>query len=244
MGKIIEVACEYGVRIANDNSHGYDQNRRWLPDVDCSSLVTLCYENAGIPVKSKGGATYTGNLKEGFTKCGFTAIKCKPVMPGLKRGDVLFYNYVKNGKTHGHAVLYLGGGQIVQASINEKGTATGGKTGDQTGKEVSVGNYYNPSYGWDYILRYEKEDNEVVKVTIELPVLKEGSRCPEVGMVQTLLNQLGYVGKNGRVLTVDDDFAVNGNTAFAVANFQKAHNMTPDKIIGVKTYTALFSADY
>ena len=240
----IDNACNWAVGIANDNSHGYDQLRRWLPDVDCSSLVTLCYENAGIPVKSKGGATYTGNLKEGFTKCGFTAIKCKPVMPGLKRGDVIFYNYVKNGKTHGHAVLYLGGGQIVQASINEKGTATGGKTGDQTGKEVSVGNYYNPSYGWDYILRYEEEDNEVVKVTIELPVLKEGSRCPEVGMVQTLLNQLGYVGKNGRALTVDDDFAVNGNTAFAIANFQKAHNMTPDKIIGVKTYTALFSADY
>ena len=242
MGKIIEAACEYGVRIANDNSHGYDQIRRWLPDVDCSSFVTLCYENAGIPVKSKGGATYTGNLKEGFTKCGFTAIKCKPVMPGLKRGDVLFYNYVKNGKTHGHAVLYLGGGQIVQASINEKGTATGGKTGDQTGKEVSVGNYYNPSYGWDYILRYEKEDNEVVKVNIEMTQIQSGSNCAEVGTLQALLNALGYVGKNGKALSTDHDFG--GNTDYAVRNFQKSVGLNPDGIVGKKTWDKILKADY
>lgn len=242
MGNIIEAACEYGVRIANDNSHGYDQNNRWLPDVDCSSFVTLCYENAGVPVKSKGGATYTGNLKEGFTKCGFTAIKCKPVMPGLKRGDVLFYNYVKNGKTHGHAVLYLGGGQIVQASINEKGTATGGKTGDQTGKEVSVGNYYNPSYGWDYVLRYEKEDEAIKMVTVQLPELSMGSVGPAVGTLQVLLNSLGFKGKNGKVLTVDDRFGQN--VALAVHNAQVSFGLNPDEVVGSRTWPAFLGVDY
>jgi hypothetical protein len=237
MGKIIEAACEYGVRIANDNSHGYDQINRWLPDVDCSSFVTLCYENAGVPVKSKGGATYTGNLKEGFTKCGFTAIKCKPVMPGLKRGDVLFYNYVKNGKTHGHAVLYIGGGQIVQASINEKGTAIGGKTGDQTGKEVSVGNYYNPSYGWDYILRYEKEDQENKLVNVEMPELRQGDIRPEVGTMQIILNARGF-----GPLKVDNDFGKN--TAKALGRFQKSHGLTPDEICGVKSWPLLLRSDY
>lgn len=237
MGKIIEAACEYGVRIANDNSHGYDQNNRWLPDVDCSSLVTLCYENAGIPVKSKGGATYTGNLKEGFTKCGFTAIKCKPVMPGLKRGDVLFYNYVKNGKTHGHALLYLGGGQIVQASINEKGTATEGKTGDQTGKEVSVGKYYNPSYGWDYILRYEKEDHEDKLVIVEMPELRQGDFRPEVGILQIILNARGF-----GPLKVDND--LGKNTAKALGRFQESHGLTPDEICGVKTWPLALRSNY
>ena len=237
MGKIIEAACEYGVRIANDNSHGYDQNRRWLPDVDCSSFVTLCYENAGIPVKSKGGATYTGNLKEGFTKCGFTAIKCKPVMPGLKRGDVLFYNYVKNGKTHGHAVLYLGGGQIVQASINEKGTATGGKTGDQTGKEVSVGKYYNPSYGWDYILRYEKEDHEDKLVIVEMPELRQGDFRPEVGTLQIILNARGF-----GPLNVDNK--LGPLTAKSLGRFQESHGLTPDEICGVKSWPLLLRSNY
>ena len=237
MGKIIEAACEYGVRIANDNSHGYDQNRRWLPDVDCSSFVTLCYENAGIPVKSKGGATYTGNLKEGFTKCGFAAIKCKPVMPGLKRGDVLFYHYVKNGKVHGHAILYLGGGQIVQASINEKGTATGGKTGDQTGKEVSFGKYYNPSYGWDYILRYEKEDQEDKLVNVEMPELRQGDIRPEVGTMQIILNARGF-----GPLKVDND--LGPLTAKSLGRFQKSHGLTPDEICGVKSWPLLLRSDY
>lgn len=237
MGKIIEAACEYGVRIANDDSHGYDQINRWLPDVDCSSLVTLCYENAGVPVKSKGGATYTGNLKEGFTKCGFTAIKCKPVMSGLKRGDVLFYNYVKNGKTHGHAVLYLGDGKIVQASINEKGTATGGKTGDQTGKEVSVGNYYNPSYGWDYILRYEKEDQEDKLVIVEMPELRQGDIRPEVGTLQIILNARGF-----GPLKVDN--YLGKNTAKALGRFQESHGLTPDKICGVKTWPLALRSNY
>lgn len=241
MGKIIESACEYGIQLANDDSHGYDQIHRWLPDVDCSSLVCLCYENAGIPVKTKGGATYTGNLKAGFTKCGFTAIPFNQSVTSLKRGDVLFYHYVKDGKTHGHAILYLGNGKIVQASINEKGTATGGKTGDQTKREVSVGNFYIPAYGWDYVLRYpENEEEETVDVN--MPVLRKGSRCAEVGTVQTLYNALGYTGKNGRPLTVDRDFG--DNVEFATKNFQKACGLNPDGIIGLKTWPLLLKANY
>lgn len=244
MGKIIESACEFAVRIANDDSHGYDQINRWLPDVDCSSLVVLCYEHAGIPVKSKGGATYTGNLKSGFQKCGFTVIPFWPAKPALKRGDVLFYHYIKDGKTHGHAVIYLGDGKIVQASINEKGTATGGKTGDQTKREVSVGNYYIPARGWDYVLRYEKDEEkeEDIIVNVELRQIQLGSQCPEVGTVQTLLNALGYIGKNGKKLTVDHQFGQN--VEFAVKNFQKAHGIGQDGVVGGKTWPALLKADY
>lgn len=238
MGKIIESACEYGIQLANDDSHGYDQIHRWLPDVDCSSLVCLCYENAGIPVKTKGGATYTGNLKVGFTKCGFTAIPFKQSVTGLKRGDVLFYHYVKNGKTHGHAILYLGNGKIVQASINEKNTATGGRTGDQTKKEVAVGNYYVPSCGWDYVLRYEKDEEKEDKIVIvEMPELRQGDIRPEVGTMQIILNARGF-----GPLKVDDDFGKN--TAKALGRFQESHGLTPDKICGVKTWPLLLRSDY
>lgn len=48
--------------------------------------------------------------------------------------------------------MYLGNGQIVQASSNEFGRATGGKPGDQTGREITTRSYYN--YPWDDILRY------------------------------------------------------------------------------------------
>jgi hypothetical protein len=46
-------------------------------------------------------------------------------------------------------------------SINEKGTATGGKTGDQTGKEIYIHNYYEYSGGWARHLRYAGQNTEV-----------------------------------------------------------------------------------
>lgn len=238
MGKIIEAACEFAVRIANDDSHGYDQINRWLPDVDCSSLVCLCYENAGVPVKTKGGATYTGNLKSGFEKCGFTVIPFKPVKPVLKRGDVLFYHYVRDKKTYGHAIIYLGNGQIVQASINEKGTATGGKTGDQTKKEVAVGKFYIPAHGWDYVLRWEKDEEKEDKlVNVEMPELRQGDIRPEVGTLQIILNARGF-----GPLKVDND--LGKNTAKALGRFQESHGLNPDKICGKLTWPLLLRSDY
>ena len=41
--------------------------------------------------------------------------------------------------------------KISHASINEKGTATGGKPGDQTGREVLISNWYKAS--WNVVLR-------------------------------------------------------------------------------------------
>ena len=56
MGAVIESAVNWAVKIANDNSHGYDQNSRWGPNYDCSSLVISAFEQAGCKVKS-GGAS-------------------------------------------------------------------------------------------------------------------------------------------------------------------------------------------
>ena len=42
--------------------------------------------------------------------------------------------------------------RIGSARINEKGTTTGGKAGDQTGGEVSIQNYYLHRKGW-YVAR-------------------------------------------------------------------------------------------
>ena len=42
--------------------------------------------------------------------------------------------------------------RIAHSSINEKGSATGGKKGDQTGKEVCIRNWYNSS--WQYVIRF------------------------------------------------------------------------------------------
>ncbi len=231
---VIDKAINWAVSIANDNSHGYDQLHRWGPDYDCSSLLISAYQQAGVPVQANG-ATYTGNMKNVFVKCGFEAIKFSRSV-SLKRGDVLL------NEKH-HTAMYIGDGKVVMASINENGKAVGGRAGDQTGREILTCNYYVPSYGWDYVLRYPTQE-EVINVSVTLRQIKEGDICVEVGMVQTLLNKLGYVGKNGRALTVDNDFAPSGNTAYAVANFQKAKGLNPDKVIGPKTYEYLFKSNY
>lgn len=226
---VIEEACNYMIDLATDNSHGYSQYNRWLPDVDCSSSIILAYEQTGV---KKAGATYTGNMRSAFVKCGFEAIPYKKGMT-LIRGDVLL-----NEKYH--TCLYLGNKKIVQASCSETGGITG-KTGDQTGREVAIGNFYEYSKGWDYVLRYKEQEEDII-VNVELRQIQLGSQCPEVGTVQTLLNALGYLGKNGKALTVDHQFGQN--VEYAVKNFQKAHGIGQDGIVGAKTWPAILKADY
>ena len=156
-----EVAIRVIENLANDNSHGYDQLHRWGPDYDCSSAVIASWEGAGVPVH-KNGATYTGNMLHSFLKAGFINVT-KTINfdtgEGLMRGDVLLN--VKH-----HTAMYAGNGMEVEASINEHGKATGGTTGDQTGREIIIRAYRN--YPWDYVLRYK--ENTGMKSTEEIAI--------------------------------------------------------------------------
>ena len=130
---------------AADSSHGYDQSNRWGPDYDCSSFIIAVLEQCGIKVKS-AGATYTGNMRAVFQRCGFEVILLW-TMQSLQPGDILLNDA-------NHTAMYIGNGQLVQARSNENGGVTGGKPGDQTGQEIAVGAYY--SYPWDCVLRYKE----------------------------------------------------------------------------------------
>lgn len=144
--KVIEDAIAWAVKIANDDSHGYDQDYRWGPDYDCSSFMISAYRAAGLTVN----ATYTGDMRSGFLQAGFRDVTSEVIFSsgsGLKRGDVCLT------VSGGHTGMFIGNGQFVHASINELGTAHGGKTGDQTGKEICTRSYYNKP--WEYCLRYK-----------------------------------------------------------------------------------------
>lgn len=145
-GQGVEDAINWAVSIANDDSHGYDQDSRWGPDYDCSSLIYEAFRvGGGFDLPTHSG--YTGSMITDFTAAGFTWL------PGigndasqLQRGDILL-------NTVNHTELYLGSGMNVGAHTNEFGGITGGQSGDQTGSEISVSGYY--SYPWDGVLRYE-----------------------------------------------------------------------------------------
>ena len=132
-------AVQFMIDMANDDSHGYDQMSRNGPDYDCSSLVATALHEAGFKVSPY---SWTGNLEEQLRKIGFTDCK-KP----WSAGDIHI-------NTKHHVCMSINSAQIAQASINEKGTATGGATGDQTGKEIYIRDYYEYSRGWDVHLRY------------------------------------------------------------------------------------------
>lgn len=143
---IPEKAVKWAVDVANDNSHGYDQTNRWSPDYDCSSLVISAYKQAGVPLS----CTYTGNMRSNMLDNGFIPVPVNLATgEGLQAGDVLL-NVQK------HTAMYIGNGQIVQASSNEFGGITGGAPGDQTGREIAVRSYYN--FPWDMVLRYARKE--------------------------------------------------------------------------------------
>ena len=148
---VVSKAVDWAVKTAEDASHGYDQGSRWGPDYDCSSLVISAYKHAGVPLT----ATYTGNMRRDFLAHGFKDVTKSINLAtgaGLIAGDVLL------NEVH-HTAMSIGNGKIVQASGNESGGVIGGKTGDQTGREIYVGWYYCPAYGWDCVLRYEENSS-------------------------------------------------------------------------------------
>ena len=138
-------ACAWMEAMAADDSHGYDQGSRWGPDYDCSSLVISAWKRAGVPLT----CTYTGNMRGDMLTHGFKDVTKEVNLAngsGLKKGDVLLH------ETH-HTAMYIGGGKLIHAAGNEYGKATGGRTGDQTGREICVTGYFN--FPWQCVLRYE-----------------------------------------------------------------------------------------
>ena len=218
---------------AADNSHGYDQANRWGPDYDCSSAVIYAWELAGVPVKSNG-ATYTGNMRGVFLRCGFEDVTGSVDLAtgtGLQRGDVLL-------NIQHHTAMYCGNGMEVEASINENGGVTGGQPGDQTGREFLVRPYRN--YPWDCILRYTGSGSvgttEKVRptyyYTVKLPLLKQGMEDDAVTTVQQLLAARCYYAG-------DCDGIFGELTKRAVMGYQADAGLDTDGEVGGKTWDKL-----
>ena len=244
----INKAVAWATGIAQDSKYGYDQSSRWGPNYDCSSFVISAYQYAGVPVRTNG-ASYTGDMYFAFLRSGFRDVTNEVNLStgaGLEKGDVLL-NKAK------HAELYIGNGKVVKASINEHGTVTGGQSGDQTGREIYIGSYYN--FPWDCVLRYEGSGNDeepdkkptvnpaTLKCYVKLPMLQRGDGGKDsplrgyVKSLQQLLIAKGYdCGPDG----ADGDFGPA--TEAAVLAFQRRNGLEADGIVGNATWQKLMSS--
>lgn len=234
-----EDAVRISLDMAADPTHGYDQSSRWGPDYDCSSFVISVWDAVGTGVKA-AGATYTGNMYDVFTATGFVDVTDTIRLStgdGLLPGDVLLNH-------SNHTAMYIGEGRIVHASINERGGITGGHTGDQTGGEIGVRDYYN--YPWDAVLRFREDgdtetlsdaeqtpDAEVCEV--KLPLLRDGSAGKAVLAAQTILTRMYSIPLP--VYGCDGEFGAE--TEVAVEHFQEMRGLEVDGIIGKETWSAL-----
>ena len=139
--KMVELAIE----IADDDSHGYSQYRRWPSqgkDFDCSSLMYYCADQAGYGV-DMNDPRWTGSMDEDFTNAGFKKMNYN--RSKLVAGDIL----LSHNDSVQHTELYVGDGKTAGAHIAETG-GINGVEGDQTGNEISV---QNLSWTPQWILR-------------------------------------------------------------------------------------------
>lgn len=150
MGKVNKMV-DTAVAIANDDSHGYSQYRRWPyqgTDFDCSSLMYYSANTAGYDVPLNG---YTGTMISDFSEAGFAVIAFSDIgLSGLIRGDILL-------NVDYHTEMCIGDGLFVGAHGSETGSIDG-EPGDQTGDEISIVPAYVYWDGWNYVLRPPESD--------------------------------------------------------------------------------------
>ena len=152
----LQKAIDFQIQIATDNTHGYDQAHRKGPDYDCSSLVTASLILAGFKLNPD---SYTGNLRSQLLKNGFIDIASD-----LDRlpGDIFL-------TPNKHVIMMIDTNRCVTCAGNEFKKATGGQTGDQTGKEIYIRNWYKPSsYSWKYHMRYPVATKTVHEIALEV----------------------------------------------------------------------------
>ena len=192
---------------------------------DCVGLIKgVLWGWNGDESKNYGGAVYASN---GVPDISADAMidRCKEVSTSMSSIVVGEFLWMK-----GHCGVYIGNGQVVESSPKWKNgvqiTSLSARNWLKHGKLPYV----------EYVA-FEATKEVKDTVTIELSVLRKGSKGDEVKTLQRLLKALGYKDHNGAVLSIDGDFG--SKTECALRAYQKAKGLTVDGICGKNSWTAL-----
>jgi hypothetical protein len=142
------------VDLIEKSNIGYDQGaaarfslfdgKKIVPnkEADCSACCGVIAKLGGYPV-NLSGTFYTGNIAARLKAAGFSVFHFSK-LSDLEEGDFV----VNPGR---HVEYVYSKTKFYSAHIDERGKASGGKAGDQTGKETCFRSAYN--YPWKYIIR-------------------------------------------------------------------------------------------
>lgn len=189
---LADVAARIHKDMVDDPRNGYSQGDRWggqsgqtktlaiggrsytyrLGDYDCASSVITAWRVAlsGTPYEhALDGATFTGDMEQVFVKSGlFTSSYTR-----ASRGDL--YLRPKTASRGGHTAMCQDGGSdgvfgydcLTEFNRNELHTATGGKVGDQDGRESIFRTYYDGP--WTTVLHYNHRADTTIETEEEMP---------------------------------------------------------------------------
>ena len=126
----------------------------------------------------------------------------------------------------GHCGIYIGEGKVVEST-------------PAWSNGVQITNLSARNWTKHGKLPYIEYGKEEVKntVTIELSVLRKGSKGEEVKTLQRLLKSLTFNGKDGGVLLIDGNFGTN--TEYALLAYQRANSLEVDGICGRNSWNSI-----
>ena len=178
--------------LVTDPAHGYDQAHRDGPDYDCSSAVCEAY---GVPHGN------TSSIPDIFRSRGAKVFNWDGNKNDLEPGDLI-------GTPGQHVVMYVGNGKVAEFRINENGGIAGGRSGDQTGQESRISNWYVPSYGWRYVVSPPGDGQGYDPLDLRYEVhTKEDGWLPQVHALDD------YAGVRGHAI---DAICIHANAGHSV----------------------------
>lgn len=140
----------------------------------------------------------------------------------------------------GHVGVYIGNGEVIEARGFDYGVV---KTKLSARKWTHWYKFSEIEYKAEATPApapapaEKKEEKGANTVTIELEVLRKGSKGAQVATLQRLLSALGYRGRNGLKLDIDKSFGAN--TEYAVRSYQSNKGLQVDGVVGAKTWASL-----
>lgn len=168
--------------------------------------------------------------------------KGRLVTKDYRKGDIVFFHWSNNKSSWVNSVYTMDHVGIIE-SVNADGTYTTieGNTGSKNGEVMRRIRYKNQI---SCAGRPEYISDKAVTIPVVMAQIYMGASTNTKGQVLTLqriLNELregkGYVGKDGKKLSLDGDFGKN--TDYALRAYQKAHSLVVDGICGKNSWSSL-----
>lgn len=232
--KVSYMANKYGSNWKNSEQARLDNyysaaayGSKWIGHTvaDCSGLFRWAFNKLGVYIAHGSNTIWLsyckskGELRKGKRTDG----------QELKPGTAVF-TYNKKKDNRGHIGLYIGDGQVIEASGTVNGVII---SSINNSKWVEWGELKNVQYEETKAPAVTPPDNSQKAET--RPTLRKGSKGDAVKELQTLLNNAGFdCGE------IDGDFGKK--TLAAVREYQKANGLTLDGVVGAKTWASLDGA--